>query len=167
MPQNIYLSFANIHFDLYGISVGICYYLKDIVDGSPFESAFDWISLIIAIIPLACMPIGLAPVLNILTAELFPTEIRSISVGIVKASSYVAAYANMTAYPFALSASAFPELMFGYGAMSIFMTVWAIITVQETDNMSLVEIQKLFSKDQVNHETYETEQTHLFAGMDK
>ena len=152
---------------LFDISVGICYHLKDIVDGSPFETTFDWISLIIATIPPACMPIGLVPVLDILTAELFPTEIRSISVGIVKASSYVAAYANMTAYPFASSAGAFPKLMLGYGAMSIFMAVWAIITVQETDNMSLVEIQKLLSKVQVNYKTYDTEQTHLYVGKDQ
>ena len=73
----------------------------------------------------------------------------------------------MTTYPFALSASAFPELMFGYGATSIFMAVWAIFTVQETDNMSLVEIQKLLSKVQVHYKTYDTEQSHLHVGKDQ
>ena len=160
------MSFVDILI-FYDISVGICYHLKDIVDGSPFERTFDWISLIMAIIPLACMPIGLVPVLDILTAELFPTEIRSISVGIVKASSYVAAYANMTAYPFASNTNSFPKLMFGYGATSIFMAVWAIFTVQETDNMSLVEIQKLLSKVQVHYKTYDTEQSHLHVGKDQ
>ena len=52
----------------------------------------------------------------------------------------------MMAYPMISSANAFRELMFGYGAIAAFMTVWAIITMEETDNMSLVEIEKLFSR---------------------
>ena len=105
--------------------------------------------------PPACISIGLLPVLNILTGELFPTEIRNISVGIVKAVTYVAVYANMMAYPMVSSANAFRELMFGYGAIAAFMAVWAIMTVKETDNMSLVEIEKLFTKDQVDYKTIE------------
>ena len=141
--------------DLYNLAVGVCNQLKDTFDGSPFEAAFDWLSLIIAIMPPACIPIGLLPVLNILTGELFPTEISNISVGIVKAVTYVAAYANMMAYPMVSSANAFRELMFGYGAIAAFMAVWAIMTVKETDNMSLVEIEKLFTKDQVDYKTME------------
>ena len=140
--------------------MGVCSQLKDRFYGTPFETAFDWLSLVIATIPPACIPIGLLPVLNILTSELFPTEIRNISVGIVKAVTYVAAYINMTAYPLILSsANGFLELMLGYGAIAAFMTVWAIITVTETDNMSLVEIEGLYKKEIVDYKTVKTEMT--------
>ena len=99
--------------------------------------------------------------LNILTGELFPTEIRSISVGIVKASTYVAAYVNMTVYPLASGAGVFKELMFGYGAVATFMAAWAIVTVKDTDDLSLVEIEKLFIRDQDDFEADEGEKTHL------
>ena len=122
----------------------MCNHLKDAFEGSPFESAIAWFSLIIAILPAACIPLGLKTVLNILLGELFPTDIRSISVGIVKAVGYVAGYANMMAYPMVSNANAFQELMFGYGALAAFMTMWAIITVKETDSMSLVEIEELY-----------------------
>lgn len=95
----------------------------------------------------------LNPVLNILSAELFPTEIRSISVGIVKALNNVASSVSMTIYPIVSGADAFPELMFGYGAVAIFMALWAIITVKDTDNMSLIEIEKLYKKDEIDYRT--------------
>ena len=110
------------------------------------------ITLINPIIPQVCVAV-LIPVLNILAAELFPTEIRSISVGIVKALNNVASLVNMTIYPIVSGANAFQELMFGYGAVAIFMALWAIITVKETDNMSLMEIEKLYKKDEVNYKT--------------
>ena len=68
--------------------------------------------------------------------------------GIVKAVGYVAGYANMMAYPMVSNANAFQELMFGYGALAAFMTMWAIITVKDTDSMSLVEIEELYKRGQ-------------------
>ena len=116
--------------------------------GGQFDTAMNWFTLIIAILPAACVPLGIQTVLNLLLGELFPTDIRSISVGIVKAVAYVAGYANMMIYPMVSGANAFCELMYVYGAIAAFMTVWAMITVKETDNMSLVEIEKLFKRGQ-------------------
>ena len=130
----------------YSLAVGICNQFKDATNGSQFETAMDWSCLIIAIIPSACESLCILPVLNILLGELFPTDIRNISVGIVMAVTYMAAYGNMMAYPMVSSANAFRELMFGYGAVATFMTVWAMYTVKETDKMSLVEIEKMFRR---------------------
>ena len=126
--------------------MGICNKLKDTTDEGPSETTMDWLYLIIAVIPLACESLGILPVLGILLGELFPTDIRSISVGIVRAVAYTTSYCNMMVYPIVSSADAFSEVMFGYGSISAFMTVWAIFTVKETDNMSLVEIENSFRK---------------------
>ena len=130
----------------YSLAVGICNKLKDGTDESPSETTMDWLYLIIAVIPLACESLGIIPVLSILLGELFPTDIRSISVGIVRAVAYTISYCNMMVYPIVSGAGAFSEMMFGYGAISAFMTAWAIFTVKETDNMSLVEIENSFRK---------------------
>ena len=122
--------------------------MKDSLLGGQFDTIMNWFCLIIAILPAACVPLGIQTVLNLLLGELFPTDIRSISIGIVKAVAYVAGYANMMVYPMVSGANAFSELMFVYGVISAFMTVWAMITVKETDNMSLVEIEKLFKRGQ-------------------
>ena len=124
-----------------------CNKLKDAAEGSPFENTLiDWLPLIIALIPSASETLGTISVMNILLPELFPTDIRSISVGIVEAMANVAVYCSMMVYPIASGAGAFFELMLGYGVISAFMTVWAIFTIQDTDNMSLVEIENSFRK---------------------
>ena len=160
MCLNLILLKTYLIIHLYNIAVGVCNKSKGSFDGSLFETAFYWLSLIIATIPPACIPIGLLPALNILTGELFPTEIRNISVGIVKAVTYVAAYINMTVYPLiSSSADSFFELMLGYGAISAFMALWAIITVKDTDHLSLVEIERLYKNDEVDYKTLNTETT--------
>ena len=111
----------------------------------------DWLPLVIALIPSASETLGTISVMNILLPELFPTDIRSISVGIVEAMTNVAVYCSMMVYPIASGAGAFFELMLGYGIISAFMTVWAILTVQDTDNMSLVEIENSLRKGQAQN----------------
>ena len=105
-----------------------------------------WLPLIIALIPSACESLGIISVKNILLSELFPTDIRNTSVGIVEAMANLAFYCSMMIYPLASGAGAFFELMLGYGAISAFMTVWAILTIKHTDNLSLVEIENSFKK---------------------
>ena len=127
-----------------------CNKLKEAADGSPFENTMiNLLPLFIALIPSASESLGIISVKNILLSELFPTDIRNTSVGIVEALAYVALYCNMMVYPIASGASAFFELMLGYAAISAFMTVWAIFTVKETDNMSLVEIENSFRNEKV------------------
>ena len=124
--------------------MGICNRLKDLTIGSPYEVLMDWSYFVVALIPTASASLGIFPVLNIVVAEVFPTDIRSIAVGIVMAMSYLAAYCSMMTYPIVSGADAFHELMFAYGAISVFMTVWAIFTLKETDHLSLVEIERMF-----------------------
>ena len=128
--------------------MGICNRLKDLTIGSPSEVLMDWSYFVVALIPTASSSLGIFPVLNIVATEVFPTDIRNVSVGIVMAMSYLAAYCSMMAYPIASSADAFHELMFAYGAISVFMTVWAIFTLKKTDHMSLVEIESMFKEGQ-------------------
>ena len=124
-----------------------CNKLKDPARGSLFENTMmDWLPLVIALTPSAFETLGTISVMNILLPELFPTDIRSISVGIVEAMTNVAVYCSMMVYPIVSGAGAFFELMLGYGIISAFMTVWAMLTVQDTDNMSLVEIENSLRK---------------------
>ena len=126
------------------VTVGICNKLRDEAEENELGARLDHLSFYIALIPLTCESLGILPIQNILLSELFPTDIRNISVGFVRAVAYLAIYCNMMVYPLASSANIFFELMLGYGAISAFMTVWAIITVKDTDSMSLVEIERSY-----------------------
>ena len=133
--------------------MGICSKLKEAADESPLKTTTDWLPLIIALIPSAIESLGIISVQNILLSELFPTDIRNISVGVVGAVANIATYCSMMVYPIASGAGAFFELMLAYGAISTFMTVWAIFTVKDTDNMSLVEIENSFKESRASKDS--------------
>ena len=79
----------------------------------------------------------------VLCGELFPTEIRATSTGIVFAASYVALY------PIAVDAFGFHYVMYFYAAITAMMTLWGLITIKNTDKLSLTEIQDMHKRDAV------------------
>ena len=108
---------------------------------------------------------GLFPIIMVLCGELFPTEIRATSTGIVFAASYVALMGNYKLYPIAVDAFGFHYVMYFYAAITAIMTVWGLLTIENTDRLSLTEIQEMQNTNEVsgirNEESKETEDTNL------
>ena len=86
------------------------------------------------------------PVLHIIKGEIFPTEIRTVSVGIVMATNHIPLIINMLIFPMATSSGLFHIACYVYSSFTLFMAVWAITTIKETDGMSLVEVEELYDK---------------------
>ena len=93
--------------------------------------------------------VGLFPILNVLCGELFPTEIRATSNGIVLAMSYVALMANYKLYPIAVESLGFHYVVYFYAAITAAFTIWGLLTIRNTDRLSLTEIQDMHRKAEV------------------
>ena len=98
-------------------------------------------------LPPACISLGLNSILHILKGELFPTEIRAVSAGIVSVTSHIPVVINMVAFPIVTSAGLLHIAMYVYASFSLFMAMWAVITIKDTDGMSLVEVEELYKKE--------------------
>ena len=100
-----------------------------------------------------------------LFAELFPTEIRATSIGIVFALSYVALMGNFKLYPMAVEKFGFHYVVYFYAAITATFTIWGVLTIKNTDRLSLTEIQEMQNTNEVsgirNEESKETEDTNL------
>ena len=92
------------------------------------------------------------PVLHIIKGEIFPTEIRTVSVGIVMATNHIPLIINMLVFPMATSSGLFHIICYVYASFTLIMGVWAMITIKETDGMSLVEVEELYGKAHKNGE---------------
>ena len=112
----------------------------------------QWSILIISMLPPVCMVLGILPVLHIIKGEIFPTEIRTISVGIVMGIQRIALVINMVIFPMATSSGLFHIICYVYASFTLVMGVWAMITIKETDGMSLVEVEELYGKAHKNRE---------------
>ena len=82
----------------------------------------------------------------VLCGELFPTEIRATSSGIVFAASYVALMGNYKLYPIAVDTFGFHYVMYFYSAVTAILTIWGLLTIKNTDRLSLTEIQDMHKR---------------------
>ena len=86
------------------------------------------------------------PIINVLCGELFPTEIRATSNGIVYATSNVALMGNLKLYPIAVETFGFHYVVYFYAAITLAFTIWGLLTIKDTDQLSLTEIQEMHKK---------------------
>ena len=117
----------------------------------------DWIPLLGFFIVTACHSVVMGIIL-VLLGELFPTDIRTISIGIVTGVEYLTlAFATET-FPFLLQWLHFYGLNFYYAAVCLLMTIWGMMTIKDIDHLSLVEIELIYSTNMKKSEgsNYET-----------
>ena len=65
-----------------------------------------------------------------LKGELFPTEIRAVSAGIVNVTNHIPVVINMLTFPMITSAGLLHIAMYVYGAFAFLMAVWGIMTIK-------------------------------------
>ena len=65
-----------------------------------------------------------------LQGELFPTEIRAVSAGIVNVTNHIPVVINMLTFPIITSAGLLHIAMYVYGAFAFLMAVWGIMTIK-------------------------------------
>ena len=84
-----------------------------------------------------------------LCGELFPTEIRATSNGIVMATSYVVIMGNYKLYPIAVETFGFQFVVYFYASITATFTIWGLLTIKNTDRLSLTEIQDMHKETEV------------------
>ena len=106
---------------------------------------------------------GIFPNLGVLCSKRFPTEIRATSTGIVRALSYVALLGNYKLYPMALKSFGLYHVVYLYASITAAFTLWVSLVIRNTDRLSLIEIQDMHEKTEVNVNVVEIEvhQTNL------
>ena len=104
----------------------------------------DWVPLLGFIVVTACHPVVLGIIL-VLVGELFPTDIRTISIGIVNGVDYLVFAFATEAFPVLLEWLHFYGLNFYYAAFCLFMTLWGMMTIKDIDRLSLVEIEQIYN----------------------
>ena len=83
-------------------------------------------------------------IICVLYGELFPTDIRTVSIGIVHAIQYlVFAYATKM-FPVLLQWFHFHGTNYYYAAIALVLTIWGALTIRDIDGLSLVEIEHIY-----------------------
>ena len=104
----------------------------------------DWIPLLGFFIVTACHSVVMGIIL-VLLGELFPTDIRTISIGIVTGVETLTLAFATEIFPVLLEWLHFYGLNFYYAAVCLLMTIWGMMTIKDIDHLSLVEIEQIYN----------------------
>ena len=104
-----------------------------------------WVPLVGFIIITLCLPIILGIIL-ILIGELFPTDIRTVSIGTVRGMQYLALALATKLFPILSKWLHFYGLNYYYAAFALALTIWGMATIKDIDQLSLVEIEQIYDR---------------------
>ena len=102
-----------------------------------------WVPLLGFFSITVCHPI-LVGIILVLLGELFPTNIRSVSIGIVHGMQYLSFAFATKAFPYFEEWFQFYGLNYYYAAFAVALTLWGMVKIKDIDQMSLVEIERLY-----------------------
>ena len=88
--------------------------------------------------------IGLTPTLHVLGGESFHTEISTLANGIIYAVQYITRMVIVKLFPTALSSFGFHSVVYFYAMAAASFTIWGLITIKDTDKLSLSQIQSMY-----------------------
>ena len=88
--------------------------------------------------------IGIIPVLHSLLSEVFPTEIRTQSIGLVQATDWGSGALSINFFPQMKEYFSFHGLFFLYGATGLVNCLWALKTIPDNRGKSLVKVEEMY-----------------------
>lgn len=124
--------------------------LYDVLKTSPeFKDLLEhhnWIPVGAIVVAMSSHALGIINVLHILVAEAFPTEIRSICAGFLKAFSNAMHVLAVKMYPNLLDFVGFPFAFGIYAGMAFFLGLWGLLKIEHNDGLSLTDIERRLDK---------------------
>lgn len=126
------------------VLIGTFIFLQKYYPFLPFLDTFSWIPVASVVITVVARSIGILPVLHSLMSEVFPTEIRTESIGIVMAFSVASGAVCMKFFPEMKNLMTMHGLFFFYGASCIVSCLWGLKTIPDNRGKSLIKVEEMY-----------------------
>ena len=107
-----------------------------------------WIPLAVIITHILMRALGTLPVMHTLMNELYPTEIRTQSIGLNETIFLGLLFLNTKLYPELKHAFGFHGACWFYATMGSLSAIWGFLTIPDNRGMSLVKVEQKFEKGQ-------------------
>eukprot|EP00095_Tigriopus_kingsejongensis_P004507 maker-scaffold427_size174323-snap-gene-0.39 protein:Tk04507 transcript:maker-scaffold427_size174323-snap-gene-0.39-mRNA-1 annotation:"hypothetical protein DAPPUDRAFT_305254" len=126
-------------------TLGFFNYLKASNLSEEFQATLDylhWLPVGVTITAMVAHAMGVVNVLHILTAEIFPTEMRSFAVGVTQMSHNFVNVIAIKSYPWLLTFWGFSGTFLFYSSVAFCMGLWGLYKMEKNDGLSLAEIER-------------------------
>ena len=133
--------------------IGILVYLQKYHPYLPYLDTFSWIPLFSLIITVIVRSIAILPVIYLVMSEIFPTEIRTQSIGICESFSVASSTFNLKFFPEMKNGLGLHGLFFFYAATGIVASLWGLLSITDNRGKSLAKIEEMFEKKRDQEDT--------------
>ena len=131
------------------LSIATFSYLKTNLNDS-FLDNLGWLPLVFVTSCISAYAIGVYPVLQVLAGELFPSDIRSLSIGIILSLAKCMETVNVLVYPLLIEAFDFYGTFFFYACTVLAAILWGFFTIPDNRGLSLAKVEEKFSSATLN-----------------
>jgi MFS family permease len=131
------------------LSIATFSYLKTNLNDSLLDN-LGWLPLIFVTSCISAYAIGVYPVLQVLAGELFPSDIRSLAIGVSLSLARCMETANVMAYPLLVETFNFYGAFFFYAFTALVAMLWGFFTIPDNRGLSLAKVEEKFSSATLN-----------------
>ena len=126
------------------VLIGICAYLQEYFPDLPYLDTFSWIPFSSVIVIVIVRAICILPVIYSVMSEIFPTEIRTQSIGLVESFALASAALITKFFPEMKHGMGLHGLFFFYGATGVISCFYGLMTIPDNRGKSLIKVEEMY-----------------------
>ena len=126
------------------ICIAIFFTFQQVYPQSMYLKIFDWVPFAMILVQFFLRSVTVQPVLYTLLGELFPTDIRTLAVGIVQSSFFASAFIIVKTFPDLKSLIGLHGVCYLYASLGLINTFWSLCTIPDNRGLSLIRVEESY-----------------------
>ena len=99
--------------------------------------------------------IGVLPILQLLNGELYPTDIRSLAIGITMALARISEMSSVLVYPYLVQALNFYGAFYFYTFTASLVMIWGVLKIPDNRGLTLAKVEEKMSTQKLSSDKEE------------
>jgi MFS family permease len=129
------------------ISLATFSYLKTSNTSNENLEEFGWLPIVFVTCLISADAIGVYPILQILMGEIFPSDIRSLAIGITLSLGLCISTVNILIYPYLIEKLQFHGTFYLYTVIAFMTMLWGMFNIPDNRGLSLAKVEAKFLTD--------------------
>ena len=126
------------------VLIGICAYLQEYFPDLPYIETFSWMPVLSVIVAVIARATCILPVIYSVMSEVFPTEIRTQSIGLVEALTFASGALCIKFFPEMKYGMGLHGLFFFYGATGVISCLYGLMNIPDNRGKSLIKVEEMY-----------------------
>jgi hypothetical protein len=126
------------------ISLATFSYLKANSEENSFMDFLGFLPLVFVICTVSAHSIGVFPIFHLLLGELFPSDIRSLSIGLTISAGLSFGTVNILTYSYLIEYLQFFGTFYFYAAVQFAALLWGFFMIPDNRGLSLAKVEENF-----------------------